>query len=259
MLIICNGMPRSGSTLQYNLVRGVVEKMDIGTGEGFFTPKQSQEMTNTFLQWANDNKFHVIKTQAIPSDISRLLDTNKTKICYTYRDLRDVAASFERRFKCKGKELFETLDNIINEYYTVQQLNNLISIKYEDMAGNIEETARNMAESLYLSPSQEIINAVAQEFSLKNARKKIQRFELRYKIEDTLDHILKKLRISQLVKILSKKIGIKYTAPYFDPKTLMHADHIAPENSTRENYLSQEQIEYITLTYRDWLAECGYL
>lgn len=42
-LIICNGMNRSGSTLQYNLVRGLLAQTGRGQAQGFILPEQLAE------------------------------------------------------------------------------------------------------------------------------------------------------------------------------------------------------------------------
>jgi len=252
-------MPRSGSTLQYNLVREIIEKMDKGEGEGFFSPQQSQEMFSQFYKWANDSSFHVIKTQSIVSDIEILLKTNNTYICYTYRDLRDVSASFERRFKCEGKDLLIILNDIVEEHYKIQKFNNLVSIKYEDMIGDLAATTQTMADFLHLSPGPELVSSVAREFSLENAKRKIHKFELRYKFEDVAQKILTRLRANRFMNSVTRRLGINYNPPFYDPKTLMHTAHIAPEDSSRGDYLTADQIQYITSTYQDWLVEYGYL
>lgn len=246
MLVICNGMPRSGSTLQYNLVRGIVEITGRGSGQGFYNPQQAIDGYSQFENWAKDSNYHVIKTQVVFPGLDLLLQSDRAYICYTYRDLRDVAASLERRFKCEGKELYKILDNIIAEYYTIQAFPNLISIRYEEMIIELESTVSSMARALGLSPSSADTGSIASEFSLSSAKKKIQKFEFRYKIADATRKFL-------------AKCGIKYAPSFFDSKTLMHAAHIAPENSSREDYLSADQIAHITSTYQDWLVECGYI
>lgn len=259
MLVICNGMPRSGSTLQYNLVRGIIEKMEKGSGEGFFNPQQTRDLYDQFEQWAEDNSFHVIKTQSIFPNIDQLLLSSNVSICYTYRDLRDVAASLERRFKTEGKELYKILDDIIKEYYIIQKLPNLISVQYEEMTSDTQSATRYMADALGLSPHSSQIQAVTDEFSLASAKKKIQKFEFRYKIEDASKKLLVKSGLDRLIGRASNIFGVGYTPPFFDPKTLMHAGHIAPENSSRSDYLSPEQIKYITEKYQPWLLACGYV
>ena len=54
-------MARSGSTLQYNICRGLVEKLDIGEGEGFFEGNQLFNFQEHFLEGGKDELFHVIK------------------------------------------------------------------------------------------------------------------------------------------------------------------------------------------------------
>ena len=246
MLVVCNGMPRSGSTLQYNLVRGIIEITNNGSGRGFFDPNQATDSYGQFQEWSEDSDYHVIKTQTIFPGLDQLLESRKSYICYTFRDLRDVAASLERRFKGQGKDLYKILDDIVSEYYTIRGFPNLISVRYEEMTKDLEGAVSHMVQILGLSPDPAEIASVAEEFSLSSAKKKIQRFELRYKIADVIRKGL-------------AKCGIDYMPSFFDSKTLMHSGHIAPDNSSREDYLSTDQIAHITDTYREWLVECGYI
>lgn len=252
-------MPRSGSTLQYNLVRGIVEELGVGKGEGFYNPQEVSDMYPTLRLWASENDFHVIKTQTLFPEATNLLHDSNAKICYTYRDLRDVAASLERRFKTEGKDLYKILDDIIEEYHNIQKLPGLISIQYEEMIRDLEKATVFFAEALSLRPEPKNIRRVVDEFSLESARMKIKKFETRFKIEDLLRKTFNNCGLTSLLRTISKKIGINYTPPFFDPQTLMHAGHIAPANSQREDFLSEEQINYITERYRTWLTKYGYV
>ena len=65
MLVVCNGMGRSGSTYQYNLACLFVGRA--GIGEAARPPAPSARNTNSWwdvseLQaWAEDDRYHVVK------------------------------------------------------------------------------------------------------------------------------------------------------------------------------------------------------
>ena len=80
MLAICNGMPRAGSTLQYNVARCLVEKASVGQAEAFVTTDKAHPRridTAQLAEWAEDSLWHVVKTHevfdALPALLSALL------------------------------------------------------------------------------------------------------------------------------------------------------------------------------------------
>ena len=108
MLIVCNGMIRSGSTLQYNLIRLQVEATFSGKAEGFIGKK---ELNSERLQfWQKDVALHVIKSHDILPEWMR---AEGIKLVYIYRDIRDVAVSLKNKSGRTGDRLLAYSDGII--------------------------------------------------------------------------------------------------------------------------------------------------
>lgn len=90
MLIVCCGMPRSASTLQYQLISGVVEAAGIGARIGWGW--RSVERHMTFAA----RPVYVVKVHNPNPEREAELHSHGAHIAYayTYRDLRDAAASW---------------------------------------------------------------------------------------------------------------------------------------------------------------------
>ncbi|OAD20264.1 hypothetical protein THIOM_004044, partial [Candidatus Thiomargarita nelsonii] len=110
MLIVCNGMLRSGSTLQYNLLKSIVESHNLGGAEGYFSSEQFQSLRKKFERWGISSEIIVIKTHDIIPYSEEMIKSGTMKICYTYRDIRDVAVSAQRKFDLDGDKLLKSLD-----------------------------------------------------------------------------------------------------------------------------------------------------
>jgi hypothetical protein len=68
-LVICNGMKRSGSTLQYNLVSSMVEKSGMGVSAGFYTHKEFQNQCAYLIDRYQSSRYIVIKAHEPLYDI----------------------------------------------------------------------------------------------------------------------------------------------------------------------------------------------
>ena len=109
-------MIRSGSTLQYNIARNIIEKQKIGSVEGYFQEMQFSKLEDRLTDWENDTAYHLIKAHDLPVNIFKKLPSDSIKILYIYRDIRDVAASAKDKLKLTGKELLQSLDKALVTY-----------------------------------------------------------------------------------------------------------------------------------------------
>jgi hypothetical protein len=119
-------MYKSGSTLQYNICRSLVEKLDIGKGEGFFQGNQLFNSQDQFLEWSKDPLFHVIKIHDFYPKAIEMSLNGSVKICYIYRDIRDVAASLKNKNKVNARVLITTLDAAIETYHKIKHVPNVL-------------------------------------------------------------------------------------------------------------------------------------
>ncbi|MBM4107897.1 MAG: sulfotransferase domain-containing protein [Phycisphaerae bacterium] len=87
MLLVVCGMPRSASTLQYQLVSEIVERTGAGRRLGWDWPAASPGMADA------PRPMHVVKVHEPNPSFESRLDPRFLRYFYTYRDVRDAAAS----------------------------------------------------------------------------------------------------------------------------------------------------------------------
>ncbi len=204
MLVICNGMARSGSTLQYNICRSLVEKLDIGKGEGFFEGNQLFNFQEQFLEGGKDELFHVIKIHELYPKAVEMSLNGYVKICYIYRDLRDVAASLKKKEKVNAKALITSLDAAIAVYNKIKDIPNVL-IQYENIVIDIAQAIREVVLFLGLEASKSTIEWVNKKCSRETA---------------------KKVRLSWAVGRQNTQFNASLK-PLYDSKTLLHHNHIS--------------------------------
>ena len=164
-------MARSGSTLQYNICRSLVEKLDIGKGEGFFEGNQLFNFQEQFLEGGKDELFHVIKIHEFYPKAVEMSLNGYVKICYIYRDLRDVAASLKKKEKVSGKALITSLDAAIAVYNKIKDIPNVLIQKYENIVIDIAQAIREVVLFQGLKASKSTIEWVNKECSIETAKK----------------------------------------------------------------------------------------
>ena len=260
-IIICNGMNRSGSTLQYNLVRGLLEKSGRGRGEGFILPEQLPHYTAQFQVWGEDSAFHVIKSHTLPSESTAMIATNNLYICYIFRDIRQVAASYKRIWQTEGDNLLAELDVAIANYWAVQSLpGNVLTQRYEQVTTNLPAAALELATFLALDPSPKLLAQVVQECSAENMQKVSGRLARRLQFQTWLRRTTR--RVLRRLGLRGLWLRMK---PEVDPagkrgiesQTLLHPGHISGRDTPTP--LTPAELTLITTRYADWLHKTNYL
>lgn len=107
------GMRRAASTLQYHLIREVIER-DGGLGVGWVT---WQQFDNVYKEYDGRRKYVVLKTHAFTPKFSTiaktLFNTNQARAFYIYRNLSEVAQSLLQFKNHPNGNMAD--DNIIKE------------------------------------------------------------------------------------------------------------------------------------------------
>lgn len=274
MLIVCNGMMRAGSTLQYNIVRNLIEKMGFGAGHGFFQESQFRNYESQFDCWANDQSCHVIKIHEIYPKSVEMVASGRMKICYIYRDIRDVAVSAKRKFGYKGSDLFGALDRAISTYYEMKTIPGVLWQKYENAIKDRPGSVRTIALYLDLGATEDVIYTVDGDCSLDRAIRTIENMSLSVKFMNfTYKHFLPKMnnlakRLPQNLKCILRKTRISVLQQEIgspkhrtDECGLFHPDHISKDRGAVgvwQRRLHTKEIEIITHRYKSWFLDAGY-
>lgn len=203
MIIICCGMKRSGSTVQYQIAKEIIERNKLGKGLGFVV---ADDFSRISEKYKNGPEMVVIKTHDFLEDKLQTLERDQYKAVYIYRDLRDVTVSI----MAKGNRVFSrfmlsgALDQILEADAKWRTVDNLLISCYEFMIDNLAQEVRRIAEFLEIQLQEEEINLLAEQLSLGNQVKRI-------KAVPNDEKEIKKGKQKQI---------------YVDQKSLLHENHI---------------------------------
>lgn len=266
MLLLANGMIRSGSTLQYNLASSLLRMSGRGQAHGYVEGEENGVWTPIHQTWAESAQYQLVKTHRIPD---QWIDRQRQgiRVLYVYRDIRDVAASAKEIWNCTGDRLTDLLDNAIDNFERLERLDHVLYQRYEDITIDMRAAALEIAEFLDLDLSERDIADVIQEWDISAVETKISKKfdlsdrvvgELRKKrnLPRPLRHVLDASRLPQLIgRILGSQ-------PVADEETLLHPDHISKRKGAVGYYrsvLTEEECRFVTYRYRDWLVQTGYI
>lgn len=147
-LVVSSGMPRSGSTLLFNILREIL-----------LTKYQEKDLSTCWITEIKEQKFskvYLIKTHYV----GRFLKLFGNEIFYTYRDIRTAAVSRNKRFN--EAITMKMFDEYIKQYQYAKQIGALC-IKYEDFIDNQAFWIGKIADKLKLTIDvQTIADKVAQ-------------------------------------------------------------------------------------------------
>lgn len=263
MLIVCNGMYRAGSTLQYNLVSSLVTQTQPSEIIGWIWPEQLKDMGAELQRWAIDPQLYVIKTHMLPPDIEPMLTNGSAKMCYVYRDIRDVAVSVKRKFKKEGDDLYELLDKAIATYFVVKQLPGVVWQRYEEMMADLYREIDKLSKELNLDASPQVMQQVAQQWSVEGTHQAIQQLQRKRQLKIKLRAGLRRLKSEKLVERLIKQYNPDFSWDrIYDTKHLLHVDHIASTKKLVGNWkteLTADEVATLVERYQDYLADAHYL
>jgi hypothetical protein len=265
MLIVCNGMIRSGSTLQYNLVRYLVETTGLGKAKGYLRPEQLDRLKNQLEFWARDrDRLYVVKSHNMIPNYEFLLEQDLVKICYTYRDIRDVAVSAKEKFTWYQEDMnFQFLDDVIANYYSLKGLPNILWQKYENMIFDLPGSVNSIANHLNLTPSEAIISYIVEECSLETSWKRVNQLQRGQRLRQVARKLLRQTKLIEPVKVMLENSGIPESIwrGYDSSLTLLQEGHISNTKGKVGRWkteLSSQQVQMLEERYGNWLLEAGY-
>lgn len=262
-LLLCNGMNRSGSTLQYNLARGLVEGAGLGRGEGYILDEDVASTPPQLAEWAADGGWHVVKCHRLPPNAAALLAGRGTRIAYIYRDIRAVAASYRRIWDIDAARIDEELDRAVATYDAVLALGTgVLHQRYETVIADLETATRELATHCHLPVANSLISAVAAENAPANMLRRQDQLERQLAI------IPLRRRFRSLRRRLLRRFGLwrprrdSRRKKAIDAAALLHPAHISPDagrpDAWRE-HLPPAEIDRLTARYAGWLRDAGYL
>ena len=263
--VLCIGMKRSGSTLQYNMSKFLLENQFKTKNFGYIDGKDlSKKLPNEETLKANFLEYIILKCHNPPWEVGSEFLKNH-KILYIYRDLRAVYFSMKIRQNYSLDEFILEMKKSLDLYSNYEKDSRVFVQKYEDVFLNNKDALLDISKYLQVKVNDNLITKILKLVSIESSKnnhsffKKIITFIYRFLI-----NIMSKKFIIFLKKILfmPKLISIfkKSITPISD--NLMYTDHVSKFNGNPmiwKKKLSTNEISRIELEFNGWLKEHGYL
>lgn len=250
-------MIRSGSTLQFNIVKSILDYTSLEyINVGYLSENEIILKKQELAQYATLDKFYIIKTH----DYTFLNTLENVYTIYSFRSVLDVAGSVKRKFKRKEKELYKALEKgAINHTMILNKSNRLLEQEYEFMLKTPVETVRQIMSFLKIDLETTEIEGIAKDNSAGEIRKTQnnggQKMVFKNKIYDFLSHQQYLKRFFKNVIGNESFVLVKNKLMPHNKSSLLHADHVSKnlgQNGNWNNILSQEEVEYIQLNFPNW-------
>jgi hypothetical protein len=251
MLIICAGLKRAGSTLQYQLCKEILHKNYSIIDYGY--TNNHKDISRAFKN-KNDHECNVIKTHGF---FNILKDYSKEKDVYilsSYRDLRDSSLSQIFAYNKTFSQLIksEWLQDEMNTYYKLKKIENLLMQDFDVLKQDLKVSIFQISKYLNIKLDEGTAIKIANNFNIKSQKQKIKKYTKtkKYKYINFLNKIIKRVIPASLLQA-----GLILN---IDKSTYLHHNHINSQKVDWQNFYSIAQKEEIKSIISDWLIELGY-
>lgn len=221
MLVLCNGMVRSGSTWSFNVILGLLRRGYPGEEihHGY------NEWPVEFMKAAPAGTRHIVmKCHGLTPLARTMVRTGAAKVVYTWRDMGDAIASRMRIFGGTFDQNFRIVGSCLPLLAFHRGHGNAVLLPYEQITGDTAGAVRRIGE--YLMPDKltaRIVAEVARETSLESMNAKVQ----------------------QINRTDARRLYHTQSSA-FDPQTLLHRHHIGDGSAGRgERVLTSRQRERV--------------
>jgi hypothetical protein len=226
-------MPRSGSTLQFQLTAHLVEQAGLGARVEWVRPEEFPRLRDAC---ARHGGWKVFKTHLCTADMQAEFEERNAKGVYIFRDVRDVMVSRMR----KGDEPFDDLwkvwgqSRLLTTFDRWTGLEAVLVSRYEDVVGDVAAEVGRIGAHLGIEVDREACEAVASEYTVARQRERIRAAEAGGHLRETA--------------------GVHY-----DPTSNLHVDHIRSGRVGEwKSALGREEVAVIEGHAGEWLVRNGY-
>lgn len=248
MLVLCAGMPKAGSTLQYNVCKELLgDRLAIDYG---WVP--APRLAKGFQPaWGGDDGGHsVLKCHQLPGWVDDVAGSAELRIVSTYRDLRDVAASaMEFEPDRSFDKILEVLEMTVREVTRLEGLGTCLIQRYETMTSNLESAVREIGSYLDCPATDDEVKNIVERWNVQAAKKRATQANLASE---------RRRRPRLRFRRSDKDTG---SAKQWDSETLLRPTHISTSEGRPgrfEGILSRDETGLIERRFGEWLREHAY-
>jgi hypothetical protein len=250
MIVFVAGMPRSGSTWTYNVLRRMIACSGKKPWPETIPPDQGTLVEKAFSEPAKQGYMYCIKVHCnLP------LDRQNVRIFCNYRDIRDVTLSYMRFMKTSFEHALQVAKGCmsITDYYLDNPNSLVFPVDYDDIASCPEVIIQNMAEYLGLV----VTGQQAEDIATKFSRDKIKEKQMRMRTLSKNKEIAATL--PELTERYSRIQHGDGSYEMYDPETGFQSHHVTSnqEGEWRHAFTDEQQHILNELTH-DWLVRYGY-
>lgn len=242
MLVIVAGMPRSGSTLQSNIGKFILEGSGIGRRVEWSV--DWQEDLDSLKRMISATEVYLLKTHWVSDAVLALACENGDTVSFlvSHRDVRDVAVSmmvkFDYSFNKAVQRIGQAIDNI-------ERLRNteckVLEQDYSLLRYDLQKAVEDIASFINVNLSDDDRDRYCSELNIELSYKKSRN---------------KKIYFESVRRKLAFLLRTKF--PYADSELMLHSGHVSEhkgESGIWKKRLPEKQCKVLTDKFPNWLSE----
>lgn len=236
MIVISNGMLRSGSTLQYNLAASVLETAGPLERAGFLGDFVQPDSRAKLEAMKASNGWTILKTHEAP--LERDFYDERVVVLFSYRDVRDIAASIKKKWGYPFEQIVSDIAAMIEIEEAFGHVPNVHVQSYEKLFDTPQLAVVELAKALGQNLDDYIIHSIADENSVATKEG-----------EKSKDGFV-------------SRIASRIFPKGYDQKSLLHPDHISKTGGKGGDWVNQftdKELETLNNRFGDWLQKHNYL
>jgi hypothetical protein len=234
-LILCCGMIRSASTLQYQVVSELLERNGLGERVGF---ADSECVADVLGKVEAVSGSAVVKVHEFLPEFESVITQGRARLFYTFRDLRAVALSAMRKWGLPFTQIIARrgwLEIAVESSFRWLSAPRACVSRYEDIVKALPEEVMKWARALDIDMTSDQAKGWGAGFCIEAQRERTSKIPLH-----TPDQI--------------GRFG-----GYFEPQSLLYHNHIHDGSlDLWKIELEKWQIRQIESRFSQWLLDHGY-
>ena len=213
MLLICCGMPRSGSTLQFNIAWKVATAARLGERVEWRSSNDWEYADAELAHMEAAPALHVIKMHFPPDSVKKLAERGgRVRFVYVHRDLYDVVYSMKAKFNFSLSHAIERVSHALEaEKWLLQRRREDVLIQdYSLLLNDLPEAVRQVAVFEGAALDDALLGSISEDLSIDSAYEKSRRKTPRF------EHVRRKVS-----RLLGRKIA------FADDELMLHPNHVS--------------------------------